>query len=101
MSGGSRLYVVAARLDFDGNNDASGIFAASARCCSRSFAAKLEIHRSALGKPLLSPGDPHILGVATDAPDQLRTALPVFGLNDVEDIATFICDHASAWRVAD
>jgi molybdopterin-guanine dinucleotide biosynthesis protein B len=62
---------------------------------------KLEIHRSSLGKPLLSPGDPHILGVATDARDRLRTALPVFGLNDVEDIATFICDHASAWRVAD
>ena len=62
---------------------------------------KLEIHRPALGKPPLWPGDPHIVGVATDVPDQLQTTLPTFGLNDVEDIATFISDRASAWPVAD
>jgi len=67
----------------------------------RAAIPKLEIHRPALGKPLLSPGDPHIVGVATDAPGQLQTPLPLFVLNEVEDIATFIFDRASVWRVAD
>lgn len=49
---------------------------------------KLEIHRQASGKPLLFPGDPHIVAVATDEP--LATDLPQFDLNRVEDIATFV-----------
>jgi molybdopterin-guanine dinucleotide biosynthesis protein MobB len=49
---------------------------------------KLEIHRQASGKPLLFPGDPHIVAVATDEP--LATDLPQFDLNQAEDIAAFI-----------
>lgn len=49
---------------------------------------KLEIHRQASGKPLLFPGDPHIVAVATD--ESLATDLPQFDLNRVEDIAAFI-----------
>lgn len=49
---------------------------------------KLEIHRQASGKPLLFPGDPHIVAVATDEP--LATDLPQFDLNRAEDIAAFI-----------
>ena len=49
---------------------------------------KLEIYRAGVGKPLLHPGDPHIVAVATDSP--LQTALPVLPLADVDMVATFI-----------
>lgn len=49
---------------------------------------KLEIHRHASGKPLLYPGDPYIVAVATDEP--LATELPQFDLNRAEDIAVFV-----------
>ncbi|MEI8393871.1 MAG: molybdopterin-guanine dinucleotide biosynthesis protein B [Rhodospirillaceae bacterium] len=50
---------------------------------------KLEVWRSANGKPLLSPGDPQIVGVACDeVPSELH--IPRLDLNDVEAIADFI-----------
>jgi molybdopterin-guanine dinucleotide biosynthesis adapter protein len=49
---------------------------------------KLEVYRAGVGKPLLHPGDPHIVAVATDGP--LATGLPVLPLGDVDGIATFI-----------
>lgn len=52
---------------------------------------KLEIHRVAAGTPLLYPGDPCIVAVATDAP--VATGLPVFGLNDHAAIAGFMVGH--------
>jgi len=67
----------------------------------RAAMPKLEVWREALGKPQLHPGDPSILGVATDAPDRLRTALPTFALHDHAAIATFIVENAAAWPVAD
>ena len=61
---------------------------------------KLEVWRAEVGKPLLHPRDPNILAVATDRPDGLRTdahrRLPVFALSDVDVIATFVADHATA-----
>ena len=61
---------------------------------------KLEVWRAPVGKPLLHPRDPHILAVATDSPDGLPTdahrRLPVFALSDVDVIATFVADHATA-----
>ncbi len=54
---------------------------------------KLEVHRAATGKPLLSPHDPHIVAIASDVP--LATALPQFRLDDVEAIAAFIVDATS------
>ena len=62
---------------------------------------KLEIWREMLGKPLLHPVDPHLVGVATDAPGRLQTRLPAFSLNDAGSIATFIAGRATAWREAD
>jgi molybdopterin-guanine dinucleotide biosynthesis protein B len=54
--------------------------------------AKLEVHRPALGKPLLCRDDPHIVAVASDAPlDGL--ALPVLPLDDAAAIARFILAH--------
>ncbi|RMD65239.1 MAG: molybdopterin-guanine dinucleotide biosynthesis protein B [Alphaproteobacteria bacterium] len=53
---------------------------------------KLEVHRPALGKPLLCREDPHIVAVASDVPiDGLD--VPRLDLNDVEAIATFIVAH--------
>jgi molybdopterin-guanine dinucleotide biosynthesis adapter protein len=52
---------------------------------------KLEVHREATGTPLLHPGDPGIVALATDA--AVVTSLPVFGLNDRAGIAGFILRH--------
>ena len=60
---------------------------------------KLEIWRQAVGKPLLHPGDPHVLAVATDAPRRLAgCGLPVFGLDQLDEIATFVVANAFVWR---
>jgi molybdopterin-guanine dinucleotide biosynthesis protein B len=67
----------------------------------RAAIPKLEVWREALGKPLLHPGDPNIVGVATDTPARPFASLPAFGLKDVEAIATFVSDRAAAWPVAD
>jgi molybdopterin-guanine dinucleotide biosynthesis protein B len=52
---------------------------------------KIEVWRRAAGKPLLFPSDRHVIAVASDTP--LETALPQFGLDDVEDIAAFVLGH--------
>ncbi len=53
---------------------------------------KLEVHRPALGKPLLCPDDATVVAVASDAelPD---VTLPVFDLDDVVGISDFIARH--------
>jgi molybdopterin-guanine dinucleotide biosynthesis protein B len=53
---------------------------------------KLEIHRPSVGKPLLTPDDPHIVAIATDEPDALDVAVPILDLNDVPAIAAFVVD---------
>ena len=59
---------------------------------------KLEIWRPAVGKPLLHPRDPHVLAVATDAPSALTDCgLPVFGLDQPDEIATFVVAQAFVW----
>lgn len=63
---------------------------------------KLEIWRPSVGKPVLHGDDPHILAVATDAPDVLAGgSLPVFALSAVDEIATFVLHNAAEWPVAD
>jgi molybdopterin-guanine dinucleotide biosynthesis adapter protein len=51
--------------------------------------AKLEVHRPALGKPLLCRDNPSIVAVASDAP-LVGLALPLLALDDVPAIARFI-----------
>lgn len=53
---------------------------------------KLEIHRPAIGKPLLCREDPYIVAVATDAPLPGVT-LPLLPIDDAPAIAGFILDH--------
>ncbi len=55
---------------------------------------KLEVHRPALGHPLLSRGDPHIVGIACDAP--VASPLPQIDLNSPADVADFVLARASA-----
>jgi molybdopterin-guanine dinucleotide biosynthesis protein B len=54
----------------------------------RSPVPKLEVHRSANGKPPLYDGEASIVAVATDR--RLSTALPQFDLDDFDAIAGFI-----------
>lgn len=49
---------------------------------------KLEIHRPALGKPLLFGDDPYVVALASDA--AIATELPRFDLNSPAPIADFI-----------
>jgi molybdopterin-guanine dinucleotide biosynthesis protein B len=49
---------------------------------------KLEVYRAGVGKPLLHPGDPAIVAIATDSP--LETGLPLLSLADVDAVATFV-----------
>ncbi|MBL8808286.1 MAG: molybdopterin-guanine dinucleotide biosynthesis protein B [Rhodospirillales bacterium] len=54
---------------------------------------KLEIHRPAIGKPLLAPDDPNIVAVASDAAlSGLR--VPLLAIDDVAAIADFIVKRA-------
>lgn len=59
---------------------------------------KLEVHRAAVGKALLHPGDPTIVAMAAD-PVQ-GAAVPVVSLNDVEAIVALVLQHAQDVRGA-
>ena len=57
---------------------------------------KIELHRPALGKPLLFPDDPTIIAFATDSapPDGLE--IPCLNLNDSGMIRDFILQWVGA-----
>jgi molybdopterin-guanine dinucleotide biosynthesis protein B len=51
---------------------------------------KIELHRPALGRPLLFPEDDSIIAIAADAPLPVEPAIPRLDLNDPVQIARFI-----------
>lgn len=53
---------------------------------------KIELHRPALGRPLLYPDDPGIIAFASDQPAAEAVPLPCLQLGDVNAIAEFILD---------
>lgn len=53
---------------------------------------KLEVYREANGKPLLYPGDAHIIAVASDVP--VEPKLPRFAIDDYDRIARFVLESA-------
>lgn len=57
---------------------------------------KIELHRPALGKPLIHPQDPAVIAVACDAPLPAPPPLPLLDLNRPEGIADFIAAHLAA-----
>lgn len=52
--------------------------------------AKIEVHRPALGKPLISSSDKYVMAIATDNPSGIDSKLPLLDLNDAEMIASYI-----------
>jgi len=50
--------------------------------------SKIEIHRPALGKPLLFPQQPQIIAIASDEP--IETDLPKLDINSPQAVANFI-----------
>lgn len=53
---------------------------------------KIEVHRLGNGKPLLYPGDPAIVGIATDGPTE--GGLPSVHLDDTAGIAAMVRKYA-------
>jgi molybdopterin-guanine dinucleotide biosynthesis protein B len=58
---------------------------------------KIEVYRAANGKPPLFPGDPGIVGIASDT--KLETRLPTVHLDDIPAVAAMM--QASAIDIAD
>ena len=58
----------------------------------RAAIAKIEVHRASAVTPLLFPGDPHIIALATD--ERLDTRLPQLDINQPAEIADFIYDRS-------
>lgn len=57
---------------------------------------KIEVHRAAVGKPLLYPNDPNVLALASDTrPADL--ALPFAELDDVAAVADLVDELARRW----
>ncbi len=52
--------------------------------------SKIEIHRPALGKPLMAATDRHVIAIATDEPEHMQASLPLLALNDPGQVADFI-----------
>lgn len=57
---------------------------------------KIEVHRSAVGKPLLYPNDPHVLALVSDT-RPVNLPLPFAPLDDVEAIADLVDELARSW----
>ena len=58
---------------------------------------KMEIYRSAIGKPLLAKENPTIAAIATDDPS-VSSHLPIIDLNDLNAIADFIVNYCNLHR---
>lgn len=54
---------------------------------------KIEAHRAATGQPLIAPGDPTVLAVASDS--QPEVDRPLFHLDATAEIADFILAHTA------
>ena len=53
---------------------------------------KLEVYRSAIGKPLQHPDDPYIVGIVSD--DAIDASVPVLMFDDQEGIVDLLLAHA-------
>ncbi|MEO8310151.1 MAG: molybdopterin-guanine dinucleotide biosynthesis protein B [Caldimonas sp.] len=61
---------------------------------------KIEVWRAATGKRVQYPEDPYVMAIATDSEAALPapTGLPVFHLDDVDGVASFILAQAARCR---
>lgn len=60
---------------------------------------KLEVHRPSLGRRLLCLEDENIIAVASDAPLNELSHLPLLNMNDPEQITQFIIDELMEMRI--
>jgi len=60
--------------------------------------AKIELHRAALQKPLLYPGDAHIIALASDGLPAIPCPLPLLDLNQPRQIADFVINFVKVSR---
>jgi molybdopterin-guanine dinucleotide biosynthesis protein MobB len=58
--------------------------------------AKIELHRPALGKPLLFTEDPSIIAIACDGPIEPPCEIPQLDLNDPQQIVKFVREYIGA-----
>ncbi|GDY27428.1 hypothetical protein AHAT_33180 [Agarivorans sp. Toyoura001] len=58
---------------------------------------KIEVHRSALNKPLLSLNDSQIIAIAST--DELSSHLPKFDLNDPKAVCDFIVTYTNSEKI--
>ena len=56
---------------------------------------KIEVHRAAVGKALLHPGDPTIVAMAADP--VMAAGVPCVALGDVAAVAGLVLEHAQVW----
>jgi len=61
---------------------------------------KIELHRPAVGKPLIYPNDPDIIAVATDGDLPEDIELPVLDINNAQGIADFVLSRFLALQSA-
>lgn len=54
---------------------------------------KIELHRKAVGKPLLHPEDSHIIACACDEPVEVQRDIPILDLNNINQLVDFIEVH--------
>ena len=54
---------------------------------------KIEVHRAAVGKPLLHPDDPKIMAIAADGPLP-QAKVPVIALDDTDAVVDAMLAHA-------
>ncbi|MGC4393973.1 molybdopterin-guanine dinucleotide biosynthesis protein B [Hydrogenophaga sp. T2] len=66
----------------------------------RSSLPKVEVWREASGQPVIYPGQPQVLAIATDSPAALPEppARPVLDLNAPDDLAAWLVDNASRFH---
>ena len=57
--------------------------------------AKIELHRPALGKPLIFPDDDNIIAIAHDAELDVAADIPVMDINNTEQIAEFVLNFTT------
>lgn len=60
---------------------------------------KIEVWRESIGKKVQYPDDPFVVAIATDSPSRLPvpTRLPVFDLDDIDAIATFLLGNSARY----
>ena len=55
---------------------------------------KIELHRPALGKPLIYPDDANVIAIAVDTPlTSPPRHIPILDLNNIDALVEFICDN--------